>query len=582
MPEKRHSLNIFTLPARFCETHMIHCRALRWYVQRSACMLPHGLPSKRYGVLLAGIFAMLCMRSASATVAPPADAAYGDAVIVGSIGEPSVLVPMLASDGPSHDVCRMLYNGLVKYAPDLTIAGDLAERWDISPDGLTITFYLRKNVQWNDGTPFTAHDVKYGFSTITDPGTPTAYAEDFRQVQTAEVLDSHTFRVTYALPFAPALGTWGNLPILPRHVFEGSSVVQSPHTRKPIGLGPFRFKEWNPGQNLILEANPLYFEGRPFLDRYMYRFIPDSSTMFLELLAGNIDLMSLTPLQYSRQTDHRSFRETYRKLRYPTFSYTYLAFNFLHPWFQDRRVRQAIACAIDKQEIIDGVLLGLGQIATGPYVPDTWPYNAGAASFDYNPSHAMQLLAQAGWIDSDGDGILDRDGKPFEFTILTNMGNTLRSKAATIIQWRLGLIGIRVNIRMLEWATFINEFVDKRRFQALILGWSIGLDPDQYDIWHSSKTGEKELNFISYRNAEVDRLLEDGRRTFDMESRKQSYFRLQEILAEDVPYVFLYVPYALPVIHRRFMNVAPEPIGIHYNIHQWHVPAQAQKHRLTP
>jgi len=508
--------------------------------------------------------------------------AYGDTLIAGTIGEPSTLVPMLASDSASHDVSGLIYSGLIKYDTDLTIIGDLAESWDIAPDGLTITFHLRKGILWEDGVPFTAEDVLFGFRKITDFSTPTAYSEEFKQVKAAEAVDPYTFRVSYAQPYAPALNSWGNLTVLPKHLLEGSDITKSGLTRKPVGLGPFKFKEWVPGEKLTLIANQTYFEGRPFLDSYVYRFIPDPATLFLELQAGGIDFMSLTPLQYARQTGNEYFMRNFKKFRYPTFSYTYLAFNFLHPWFQDKRVRQAVAYAIDKQEIIDGVLLGLGDPATGPYVPNTWPYNPAVNTYAYNPEYAKKLLAEAGWADTNRDGILEKDGAPFEFTILTNMGNALRMNAATIIQWRLSRVGIKVNIRILEWATLLNEFIDKKRFQALLLGWSIGLDPDQYDIWHSSKIREKELNFVSYSNDEVDRLLEQGRRTFSIAERKEIYGRFQKIIAEDAPYVFLYVPYALPIVHQRFEDIHPTPIGITYNINRWYVPKQLQKHSLIP
>ncbi len=507
---------------------------------------------------------------------------YGDAIITGTIGEPSVLLPLLASDSASHDVTGLIFNGLVKYDPDLTLTGDLAESWNVSDDGLVITFYLRKDVKWHDGVPFTAHDVMFGYKTIIDPGVPTAYSGDFLQVEKAEVIDDFTFRVFYRRPFAPALGSWGSLPVLPRHLLEGREITQSQLCRNPVGVGPFKFVRWLPGEKLVIESNPSYFEGRPFLNNYVFRFIPDSSTLFLELKAGSIDMMGLTPLQFSRQTDTAFFKKNFDKYRYPVHSYTYLGFNLLHPWFKDKRVRQAIAHAIDKQELIDGVLLGLGNISTGPYIPGTWPHNPSVKHYEYNTDKALKLLADAGWTDPEGTGTLKKDGKPFEFTILTNMGNPLRLKTATIIQWRLSMIGINVNIRVVEWATFINEFIDKRRFQAVILGWSIGLDPDQHDIWHSSKTAEKELNFVSYVNPEVDRLFEEGRSTFDIKKRKEAYHRIHEILAEDVPYVFLYVPDALPIIHNRFKNIRPTPLGIRYNINQWYVPEQMQKHKVIP
>ncbi|MDP2279409.1 MAG: peptide-binding protein, partial [Nitrospirota bacterium] len=407
--------------------------------------------------------------------------AYGDALIVGSIGEPSNLIYMLASDSASHDIAGLMFNGLVKYHTDLSVIGDLAESWDISKDGLVITFHLRKGVKWADGVEFTADDVMFGYKTIINEKTPTAYKEDFLQVKKAEVLNKYTFRVTYEKPFAPALTSWSGIVVLPKHLLEGKDITKTEFGRNPIGLGPYKLKRWTPGQELILDSYNEYFEGRPYIDRYVYRLIPDLATMFLELKAGSIDMMGLTPIQYTKQTNTDFFKNNFQKFRYPVFAYTYMGFNLKHPFFQDKRVRQAIAYAIDKSEIIDVVLFGLGSPATGPYVPNTWPYNPNVKKYEYNPEKARELLKEAGWEDTDGDGLLDKDGNPFRFTIFTNMGNTLRKNAATIIQWRLAKVGLKVVIRALEWSTFINEFIDKRRFEAVIRGWSIGLDPDHYD-----------------------------------------------------------------------------------------------------
>ena len=512
----------------------------------------------------------------------PSEPAYGDTFIEGMLGEPSILVPMLAGDSASHSVAGMIFNGLVKYDTDLSVTGDLAESWDISKDGLVITFHLRKNVKWTDGADFTADDVLFGYRAIIDEKTPTAYSEDFRQVKKAEVPDKYTFRVTYEKPFAPALTSWGNLVVLPKHLIEGKDLTKSEFGRNPVGLGPYKLKKWVAGQELTLDSYRDYFEGRPYIDHYMYRIIPDSATMFLELQAGGVDMMGLTPIQYTKQTDTDFFRDNFQKFRYPTFAYTHMAFNLKHPWFKDKRIRQAIACAIDKSEIVDVVLFGLGSPATGPYVPNTWPYNPDVKKYGYDPEKAKQLMKEAGWEDTDGDGILDKDGRPFKFTIRTNMGNILRKNTATIIQWRLAKIGIKAEIEAIEWSTFVNEFIDKRRFEAVLLGWSIGLDPDQYDIWHSSKTKEKEFNFVSYNNPEVDTLLEKGRRAFDMEERKKAYFRIQEILADELPYIFLYVPDATPIVHARFKGIKPTPIGISYNLPKWYVPEKLQRHRMVP
>ncbi len=538
-------------------------------------------------VVLLMFFAVACKGKSSSLeqrVSGGADneIAYGDAVVEGTIGEPTILIPMLASDSASHNVSGLIFNGLVKYDTDLSVIGDLAESWDISKDGLVITFHLRKGVKWADGVEFSADDVMFGYKTIIDEKTPSAYKEDFLQVKKAEVLDKYTFRVTYEKPFAPALTTWGSLIILPKHLLEGKDITKTEFARNPIGLGPYKLSKWVPDQELILESYKDYFEGRPYIDRYIYKRIPDPATMFLMLRTGEIDTMGLTPLQFTKQTETDYFRKNFNKYRYPAFQYTHMAFNLKHPFFKDKRVRQAIAHAIDKSELVDVVLFGLGSPATGPYVPNTWPYNPDVKKYEYNLEKARQLLKEAGWEYANGDGLLHKDGRPFKFTILTNTGNKLRENTATIIQWRLAKIGIKVEIRKLEWSTFVNQFIDKKRFEAVILGWSISLDPDQYDIWHSSKTREKELNFISFSNPEVDELLEKGRRTFDIEGRKKAYFRIQEILAEEVPYIFLYVPDATPIVSARIKGIKPSPIGISYNLPKWYVPKKLQRNTLEP
>jgi peptide/nickel transport system substrate-binding protein len=511
--------------------------------------------------------------------------AYGDAIVSGSIGDASVLIPMLASDSASHSISGMIFDGLIAYDKNLSeFEPRLAERWEVSENGLEILFRLRHDVRWQDGVPFTARDVEFAFHAITDPNTLTAYAEDYRQVERFEVIDDYTIRVTYRHPFAPALGSWASsLIVLPKHLLEGKPINDHARDfgRHPVGLGPYRFEEWESQKQISLRANHDYYRGRPYIERAVTRVIPDTQTQFLELKSGGLDEMGLTPLQFQRQTDTRNFDANFTKYRYLTNSYTYLGYNLKRPPFEDVRVRCAISHAIDKQEIVDAVLLGLGSPAAVPYKPGTFWFNDRVKGPAYDPERARRLLEEAGWADSDGDGILDRDGKRFEFEIITNKGNEQREKAATVIQRRLGEIGIKVTIKVIEWAAFINNFIDTRNFDAVILGWSLSPDPDQYDIWHSSKTRPKEFNFVSYANSEVDELLEKGRRTFDREERKKHYDRLQEVLDEEQPYTFLYVADALPIVHKRFHGIEAAPAGISYNFNEWYVPASMQKYRIA-
>lgn len=504
--------------------------------------------------------------------------AYGDALVSGSIGDVSGFLSAVTSDAASHAAASYVFNGLVRYDKDLKLEGELAESWEVSPDGKRIAFRLRKGVKWHDGAPFTSEDVLFTYRRMIDPNTPTAYAEDFKQVRRATAPDPYRFIVEYDKPFAPALASWG-MHVLPKHLLEDHpDISRSPPNKKPVGTGPFRFVEWKTGERTVFDANPDYFEGRPYLSRVVTRVIPDPATTFLELKSGGIDMMNLTPLQYSRQTDTAQFRGSFRKYRYLSFGYTYLGFRLSHPLFSDRRVRQAFAHAVNKKEIIDGVLFGLGEEATGPYKPGTWAYNPDVRRYPHDPGKAKALLAEAGWKDDDGDGVVEKGGRKFAFTVLTNAGNESRAKTAAILQQNLAAVGVKMEIRTLEWSAFINEFVDKRKFDAVILGWNIPQDPDQFDIWSSTKTGPKELNFIGFASAEVDRLLEEGRRTFDLEQRKKAYFRIQEILADEQPYVFLYYPDALPVVHKRIRGIEPAPAGISHNFIKWYVPQGEQKY----
>ena len=518
----------------------------------------------------------------SAKPAEPAEPAYGDTLVQGSIGDASVLIPMRAGDSASHAVASTIFDGLLTYDKNLEdFEPRLAKSWDVSKDGLEITFHLRKDVKWQDGQPFTTADIKFGFDTIRDPKTLTAYAEDFNQVSELRVQDKYTFTAVYPKPFAPALGSWGNLVVLPKHLLQNEDINTTEFGRHPVGLGAYKFDSWKTNEQISVISNHDYYRGRPYLDRLVWRIIPDQQTMFLELKGGGIDLTGLTPIQFKRQTETESFRSRFNKYTYLANGYTYLGYNLKLPLFQDARVRRALTHAIDKQEIIEGVLLGLGQATEGPYKPGTYWVNDKLQPYAYDPDEAKAMLAEAGWTDSDGDGILDKDGKKFSFELITNNGNEQRLKTATIIQRRLKKIGVDVRIKTLEWSAFINDYIDKRRFEAVILGWSQGPDPDLYDIWHSSKTGVKEFNFVSFKNEEADEMLEKGRRTFDKEERKRYYDRLQKILYEEQPYTFLYVAQSLIAVQSRIHGIEPAPAGIAYNQERWFVPQGLQRHTIT-
>ena len=508
------------------------------------------------------------------------DRAYGDTLIRALPANISGLIPNITGDKYSHDAVALVYNGLITHDKDTNIIPDLAASWDLAPDCRELTLKLRKDVRWHDGQPFTADDVVFTYQLMTNPKTPSPYKDDFEDVAGVDVLDPLTVRVRYKQPFANALYIWGQ-SMLPKHLLdkymrEGKLKEAPQNFTNPIGTGPYKFHELRSGEKIVVVANPDYYAGRPYISRVVYRIIPSQATIFLELKAKGIDQADLTALQYQRQTDYPAFKKSYNKFRYAANVYTYLGLNHQDPRFADRRVRQAFAYAINKKDLIEGVRLGMAREATGPYKPGSWVYNPKVRTYPYDPARAKKLLAEAGWTSKNADGLLVKDGQPFTFELLISQGSDEGRKSAEIIQAQLREIGVGVELRVLEWATFLKEHIKKHRFAAAAMAWGVGLDPDQYSIWHSSQTGPDEFNFVSYKNAEVDSLLEQGRRTCKQADRKRIYDRLQEILAEDQPLIFLFFRDTMPAVSSRVRGIVPGAIGIDYNVNEWYVPKPLQ------
>jgi peptide/nickel transport system substrate-binding protein len=311
----------------------------------------------------------------------------------------------------------------------------------------------------------------------------------------------------------------------------------------------------------------------------MYRIIPETASDEMEILSRQLDYSGIYPFEFQRMKEV-PFMRVYTQ---PSLGYIYIGYNLKNPLFQDRRVRRALAYAINREAIVRYVLYGLGVVATGPFPNNMWYWNPHVKPIPYDPERARQLLAEAGWHRS-RDGRLERGGKPFRFTLITNSGNDTRRDVAVLVQRQLRNIGIDVRLEFYEWSVFITDFIDARHFDACLLGWSLSVDPDAYEVWDSSqiKTG---FNFISYKNPEVDRLLVEGRTEYGHEKRKQIYWRIHELIAEDQPYTFLFVPLNLSILKKKFVllektktgkdifrPIRMEKAGLFYDIAKWYVP----------
>jgi peptide/nickel transport system substrate-binding protein len=503
--------------------------------------------------------------------------------ITAAQADASNLIPFMAGDTASHAVGGLIFSSLLRYDRQLRLTGDLARDWQIKNGGRTLVFHLREGLRFADGEPLTSADVAFTWRTVTAPDTRTPYGKQYRRVDRVETPDPHTFIAHYDEPYAPALSTWASLAIVPEHRLAEADINKTPFARDPVGSGPYQLERWQAGQSITLRGYDGFHREGPYIDRVTFRILPDTTTQFLELAAGNLDQMGLSPTLYRRTFPSRpDLRERVATYQYLGSNYTYLGFNLRRAPFDDRRVRRAIAHAIDRQQLIDGVLLGLGERIAAPYKPGTRWYPKGLQPLGFAPQRARALLAEAGWRDRDGDGVREKDGRELRFDIVTNNDNQQRKIAATIIQRRLKEVGIRVNLRLVEWATLLSRFINPHDFDAVILGWSLSLDPNQYSIWHSSQQGQSQFNFVGLEDPTVDRLLERGLRTFDKAEREAIYHRFAAELQKATPIVYLYAPYSLSAVHRRIRGVAPAPAGIDYNAEQWYIPRSLHRHTLEP
>lgn len=507
---------------------------------------------------------------------PPPDA--GDWLINHLSAEPATLNPITATDAYASNINNYIYESLLKRdETTLELVPVLADSWEIADDHLQYIFHLKKNVRWQDGQPFTARDILFSFERIKDPKVDAAHLRNYYQdIERLEILDDYTVRYRYRIPYFKALEFCGGIPIVPAHRFkEGDNFNQHPIGRQPVGTGPYRLVHWETGKEIVLIRNNDYWGEQPCLQRIVFKIISDATVALQVLKQGGLDLMGLRPIQWVRQTQTKRFEEQFQKLKYFLPSYSYIGWNMRRPLFVDRRVRQAMTMLMDRETILKKVLFGLGTVVNGTFYINSPEYNHQLKPYPFDPKAAVALLRDAGWTDRNGDGILDRDGVPFAFEFLISAGSKFGEQIATILQENLKGVGIKMEIRKLEWAVFVQR-VDEHNFDACTMGWSLGWDTDPYQLWHSSQA-DKGSNFVGFRNEEADGLIETARKEFDPQRRRLLFNRFSEILHEEQPYTFLFTTDALVAVARRFHNVTVHPMGL--TPRQWWVPKDAQKYR---
>ncbi|MFC4320654.1 peptide-binding protein [Litchfieldia salsa] len=503
------------------------------------------------------------------TAAPTGEPVTGGDIIVGSIGEPTLFNPLYSTDVSSSDIEGFIFSGLVSGDTEFNPVNDLATDVKMSEDGLTFTVTLREDVKWHDGEAFNADDVVFTFGVPKHPDYAGERGSAFETLETVTKIDDYTveFKLNQVdATFHPITLSYF---ILPEHILGEVPVADLGehefNTKSPVGTGPFKFEEWRDGEYVKVVANDDFYDGRPYLDSITYKIVPDQNSLLAQLQAGDVDFTEVpgTDLETVKSFDGIKVESGLG------LSYTYLAFNLQQERFNDVKVRQAMTHAINREEIVQAVMNGDGEVAHVPESPLSWAYNDDVPRFEFDQEKAKSLLAEAGWEDTDGDGILDKDGEKFSFTIKTNQGNKIREDIVVVLQQQLKEVGIEATPEIVEWSAYIEQIsAPNWDFDAMVLGWSMSTFPDQYDIFHSSQR-EEGLNMHWYSNAEADKLMEEAKQILDQDEYKEIYGKIYNILAEEQAYTFLYYPNVHRAMLENIQGYEFHAKSEFYNIHKW-------------
>ncbi|HJF31887.1 MAG TPA: peptide-binding protein [Sporosarcina psychrophila] len=501
------------------------------------------------------------------------DAASGGKLMLGTTAAPTLFNPYYSTDTSSSTLEGFMFSGLVTVDEDFNPEGDLAESWDFSDDGLTWTFHLRKNVKWHDGEDFNADDVVFSYGIPLNEGYVGPRGLPFEIIDEINKVDDYTVEFVLSEPYAPFITITAQFEVLPEHILGDVPIADLGkdkfNTKEPIGTGPFKFKEWKEGEYIELVANDDYFLGKPKLDGIIYKIVPDMNTLMAQLEVGDINMMGISP-QYIETAKRLEEKGKIVVSSGPANAFEFIGYNLRNELFQDKMVRQALTHAIDKASIVEALLDGAGTVADGPGSPANWAFNPDVPKFEYDPEVAKEMLKEAGW-EPNSTGVLEKDGKNFEFVLKTTSANEVRQQIAEVVQQQLNEIGIKVSIEVLEWSAYVEQTSPPLwNFDAIVAGWSIGSDPDPTWFWHTSEI-ENGLNYSGYSNKKVDELLSENTKVSDLDERKRIIAEADAIVAEDQPNTFLYyVEGSLanaPSLHGPSYNAS----NTYYNIHEWYI-----------
>lgn len=535
-------------------------------------------------------------------------AAAANRVVLRIDSDPDLLNPVITTSATSNYILvgalgSMICEQLLRSDPETAEPSEpgLAVGFpEVSADQQSYTFTIRDGVRWHDGQPFSAEDILFTIkAAMVQSVDASPFRSYFSSLVGVELVAPNRIRFHMNEPYwmnASALGT--SIVPLPKHVFDaegtldrytfadivkpgsqndpvlkafGEAFNKNSANRAPVCTGPYKLKKWVTGEELALERNKEYWGAQPHLDEIVYKIVRDPTTALTVLKSGGLDFIpKLSPVQFLEQTNGAAFSDRFQKTTYEIPQVVYIGWNEARPFFADKRVRQALTMLVDRAKVIQTVRHGMGSMAASPFVPGSPDFNTSIQPLPYDPKRAAGLLDEAGWVDHNGNGIRDKAGVEFKFELLAASSNSIAEPLMGILQDEFARAGIAITSRRLETAVFQSALRDQKA-DAALHGWTSGLLFDPYQLFHSSASMKRGSNYYRFRSPEADAVMEQARVEFDVQKRKQLYWRFQQIFHDEQPYTLLYYPKDAAAYHVRFQNVRFLRMRPGYDLTQWSV-----------
>lgn len=466
------------------------------------------------------------------------------------------LNPIVATSRYDRFIDNYLFTPLIYLDKDLQAIPGLAKSWDISDDGRVYTFELNEKATFSDGTPVRASDVVFTLGKIVDPkaeAVQIAGGFDLLDMAHTRAVDDSTVEVHFREPLASQLMHFNDVLVLPEHVYAKGD-FRNDHAFTPVGSGPYKFVRHDAGKEVVVQRRSDYWAERPHIETVVFKVISDHSVGFNALRRGEIDESVITSDTWLRERSNPEITKKIDFKRFYTLNYNYIAWNTRNPLLADKRVRRAMAMCVPTESIIQDLYHGTARAMSGPFTPDEWAYNPTVPVIRFDPQEAKRMLASMGWLDRNGDGVLEKDGRPFEFDLMIMSGSTTAKQVAQMVQAEMKKIGVTMNVVMLEGSMAIQRLL-AGNFEAAYLGMDLDADPDPYAIFHSSQAPPRGQNFSFYSNPQADALIERARREMNLSKRKELYAQIHQLLADDQPFTWIVQVSAKWGFNRRVRGV---------------------------